>query len=397
MRLLKKCTALFTCVGFAGASLLCVAPVYAVDAPVISATAEQAQAAFDVGANMGLAVGSSGNYGAMPVVAAQMALCYAYGWLEGASSAGSGSCRYFSGVCYDAGGDLYAGSGYINDSASVLRFNVKNSSGNTITAEMALSDASQLPSCRLYPGQYEGVSGGSGTWSYTLSTSSSYWWTVPFSSTYENDPFSGGVFIGSAVDLATYARVNHSGNKAWALFYSGGYNLNGQGVDTSGDFEQDLDDLQQDLRVQYPDVPDEYYITLTPGEDPTEETTEETTGECGCTHIINIEPTINVNVEPTINVYVEPTINVYVENDLPSEWLDTLPSETVENPLEELPTLEVENFTDILQDPDDTFPEASGFWWKNFELAIKENEKLWKYLLGLFTIGVVGFILRKLG
>lgn len=395
MRFLKKCTAVFTCLGVAGASLLCVAPVYAVDVPVPSATAEQAQAAFDVGANMGLAVGSSGNYGAMPVVAAQMALCYAYGWLEGASSAGSGSCRYFSGVCYDAGGDLYAGSGYINDSASVLRFNVKNSSGNTITAEMVLSDASQLPSCRLYPGHYEGISGGSGTWSYTLSTSSSYWWTVPFSSTYENDPFSGGVFVGSALDLPSYARVNHSGNKAWALFYSGGYNLNGQGVDTSGDFEQDMEDLQQDLRVQYPDVPDEYYITLTPGEDPTEETTEETTDECGCTHIINIEPTINVEVyvEPTVNVNVD----VDVENPLPSEWLETIPTETVENPLEELPTIDVENFTDILQDPEDTFPETSGFWWVNLQYWFKDYAPLWKYLLGLFTISVVGFILNKLG
>lgn len=389
MRLLKKITALFTSLAVAGASLLCVAPVFSVDIPVISATAEQARDAFNVGADMGLAVGLSGNYAAMPVVAAQMALCYAYGWLEGASSAGSGSCRYFSGVCYDAGGDLYAGSGYVNGSASAIRFSVKNSSGNTITSEMVLSDASQLQYCRLYPGHYEGVSGGSGTWCYTLSTSSSYWWTAPFSCTYEGDPFSGGVFVGSAADLTNSARVNHSGNKAWALFYSGGYNLSGQGVETSGDFERDFEDLQQDLKMQYPDVPDEYYIILTPVEDPTEDLTETTTDECGCTHIISVEPTINVEVN------VEPTI--YVENNLPSEWLETLPFESVENPLEELPTLEVENFTDVLQAPEGVFPESSGFWWKNFELWIKENDKVWKYFLGLFTIGVVGFILRGLG
>lgn len=386
MRLLKRVSALFTCVGFAGATLFCVAPACSIPA---YATSQDAQIVYDAVENLALETFTDRGLTAeeIAVVSAQAGLSYWYAWVTDASSWSSGNARIYSGFT-NYGSTVYFGSGAINDDASTIYTHISDSSNNHISASYTLHDRSLLPRTQLYPSNYVGF-GVTGGYGYTLSTTSSYAATSNYDGLWSNDPFSGWLCVGSSPDMS-HAVVYNSGNDRGIRFYSGGYDLPGNQYTVSGDFLEDFETLQDDLRETYPDVDPGFYINITIIEDPTEET-----GCCNCTHniTVNVEPTINVevNVEPTVNVEVN------VENPLPSEWLETIPTETVDNPLEELPTIDVENFTDILQEPDETFPESSGFWWEAFERWIKSNDRLWKYFLGLFTIGVVGFIIRKLG
>ena len=42
----------------------------------------------------------------------------------------------------------------------------------------------------------------------------------------------------------------------------------------------------------------------------------------------------------------------------------------------------MENFTDVLQEPDEILGENSGFWWTCLKNWVVDNDKVWKYLLG---------------
>lgn len=138
------------------------------------------------------------------------------------------------------------------------------------------------------------------------------------------------------------------------------------------------------IEENYPDLTI-YLFDPADYEDPTEELTECTEcGGCNCVH--------------NITVNVDPTINVNVDGQFPSEWFETLPTqETTDSILEELPTVVIQEYTDILQDPTEIMDsESYGFWWRSLKAWIKDNDYLWKYFLTLFTIGVVGAILKGL-
>lgn len=325
--------------------------------------------------------------GALPVLAAQYALVYAYSQAgEGANAVhGQGfSCAGLT--TYQ--GVTYLGGGYCNDTATAMGFRITHSNadgGETIdtvvSGQRYLTDPAYTD--HMYRHDWTiNLSGDDPKYMFSIDGQG-----APLTSEFNGEPVRN-IQIGYNSGGSHYTSYNGSRYDSYVVFYSGGYNFSTGFSELSGtSLPDDLMALHTALKQQYPDVENQYYLDwdYDPGGGGSG-------CNCNCNVTVNVEPTINVeiNVEPTINVDVD------VENPLPSEWLETLPEETTENPLEELPTIEVENFTDVLQEPDEILGENSGFWWECLKRWVVDNDKVWKYLLGLFTIAVIGAIIRGL-
>lgn len=327
---------------------------------------------------------AQGDQYAVALLAAQSGLAYMYAHQADPSLlVDNTQARYYSGFAY-FGNHLYYGSGSINSDSTVVRFDASSSTAqNSTYAEQYAVQGAYNMSTRAFGNGYTIMYGGS-EW---MSTDSRY-----IVGNFNGDPVYFPVVIGETNSLQSsqislYTSYGETG--AQAIFYSGGLDIQNFLTDTigiSGDFGEDLENVHDFFEINYPDLQPELYFYLEDYE-PTTDTTETETGttdSCGfhCTH----------------NIYVDVTVNVDVEGDtFPPEWLDTIATDPTEpNPLEELPTIDIEDYTDILQEPSDIVDNSAGFWWLCFKTWIKDNELLWKYLLGLFTIAVIGAILRGL-
>lgn len=320
--------------------------------------------------------------GALAVLSAQYALVYAYSQVGAGSNALHGQGHSFGGLTIYQN-DVYFGGGYINDTGSVLRFRVTHSNADggqlqdyTLTGSTYLNEPSLIDSMSVYS-RSNVVGNNYYKYSYSLQYNNS------FTSRYITSEFNGdtcGVYqLGYTNAPSGYNTMSidfSPSHWSYCTFYDGGYNFNTGFESLSGtSLLDDLSSLHSQLLQDYPDVDEQYYLDWD---------YDEPGGGTGC------HCDVTVIVEPTINV------EVTVENPLPSEWLETIPQETTENPFEEFPTVEIEEYTDILIEPDEVIGENSGLWWYVLENWFKSNDKLWKYLLSLFTIGVIGAILRGL-
>lgn len=368
----------------AGFATFCFRPVRAVAVDDSDAYAEYLQTLTNV------ATGGVLPSGALPVLAAQYALVYAYSQATAGSNALHGQSKSFAGfTTYNR--ETYFGGGSINDTATALVFRFSRRRDDTgftdISGRYYLNDGAYTDQMSVHTNTY--------TVGANASTLTECWLLINGSerSRYLTGEWNGepcgSIHLGSCGDPGwMYASYNsNTSNYSQVVFYDGGYNFSSGFEGLSGtSLPDDMAALHTALLQEYPDVDQQYYLDwdYDPGGGGS---------GCNCNVTVNVEPTINVevNVEPTINVEVN------VDNQLPSEWLETIPEETTENPLEELPTLEVENFTDVLQEPEEIIGENSGFWWVCLKKWIVDNDKVWKYLLGLFTIAVIGAILRGLG
>lgn len=324
--------------------------------------------------------------GALPVLAAQYALVYAYSQAGAGANAVHGQGFSCAGLTTYQG-VTYLGGGYCNDTATAMGFRITHSNADggqtvdtTITGKRYLNDPAYTE--RMYRGDWTvNISGDSPKYMFSIEGG-------PTTMDFNGEPV-GGLLVGYHSGGSSYiTSYNGAGYASYVVFYAGGYDFSTGFSELSGtSLPDDMTALHIALHQQYPEVENQYYLDwdYDPGGGGSG-------CNCNCNVTVNVEPSINVevNVEPTINVDVD------VENPLPSEWLETLPEETTENPIEELPTLEVENFTDVLQEPDEILGENSGFWWECLKRWVVDNDKVWKYLLGLFTIAVIGSIIRGL-
>lgn len=317
-----------------GAAALAASSVLACGAVPAAATSQDAQIVWDAVTNLALETFSDPGLSQeeMAVISAQAGIAYWYAAVTDASTWTSGHARMFSGYCQDANGNIYFGSASINDDASTMYGDIADSNNNHITVSYTLKDRTNLPYCKtMYPNVGFHASGGQ---TYTISTSYTYPYPELFDGEISGDPFDGWFAIGSSPFLRDARFKRPDPNNCGMLFYSGGWNLSGTDVEPTGDFLDDFETVQDDLRETYPDVDEDFYINIiivqpTEPTDPTEET-----GNCNCTH------DITVNVDVTL------------EGDtLPSQWFDEVepPSETVETlPVLEdytLPTFEIDNTT----------------------------------------------------
>lgn len=311
-----------------GSAALAVASVLACGAVPVAATSQDAQIVYDTVTNLALETFTDRGLSTeeIAVVSAQAGLAYWYAWVTDASTWTTGNARIYSGFT-NYGNSVYFGSASINDDASTIYARISDSTNNAIAASYTLNNQSLLPRTQLYPSNYVGF-GVTGGYGYTLSITSSYASTANYDGLWSGDPFTGWLCVGSSPDLL-HANVYVSGQDRGIRFYSGGYDLPGNQYTVSGDFVEDFETLQDDLRETYPDVDPGFFINIIIVEDPTEET-----GNCNCTHDI----TVNVDVTVEGSTY-------------PSGWLDEVesPSETVETlPILEdytLPTFEIDNTT----------------------------------------------------